>query len=552
MGIGEHIAEGIAAVFMTGGGAEFLGIGLPLPLLMVLFGLVTGIVAGSIPGIAGPMVMAVALPILIGVFGYDQSAFLPVMGFLIGVMKGATAGGAVPAILFNTPGTPDALMTTLDGYPMTKNGKAFKALRVAHFSSVSGDTLSDIVLFIGAPFLAVIVEAYLDLPEKAALILLSLCFIAAIVGRPVSKGIIAVGLGLFAASIGSGDDFTPRLAFGFDELGGGLPLASVILGTLVIGEVFMALHGMRLQSATRGVPTRHPVTGDNRLPWREKRQLLSYIAPSATLGAAIGALPGIGSTMAATLGYSAARRRWEAAMERGAGSGLNDAPSENATGDRVKFAGNKIGFDASGKRLPFGTGVPQGVAATEAANSAVSGANLIPVLSLGIPGNTAAVFLILAMASIDGINPGPSVFSLPSAGFNPEMVLAFGLFAMMACANLLNWVGGLHLMRLMGNMIRIPPQILMPSVLVLTIAAIHVQDPSLTAVLWLVAFGLLGFFMRLTQIPVLVFVIAFILGRPLERTAREDPFFLVSSPISIALMLASIGVLVYFARRPAS
>ena len=143
-----------------------LGIGIPLPLLMVFLGLVTGIVVGSIPGLAGPMAMAVALPILISIFGYETSAFLPVLGFLIGIMKGATAGGAVPAILFNTPGTPDALLTTLDGYPMTRKGKAFKALRVAHFSSVSGDTVSDIVLFIGAPFLAIMVESYLDLPEK--------------------------------------------------------------------------------------------------------------------------------------------------------------------------------------------------------------------------------------------------------------------------------------------------------------------------------------------------------------------------------------------------
>ena len=104
---------------------SILGLGVPLPLLTVFLGLVTGIVIGSIPGLAGPMVMA-ALPILISIFGYDTSAFLPVLGFLIGIMKGATVGGAVPAILFNTPGTPDALLTTLDGHPMTKRGKAFK------------------------------------------------------------------------------------------------------------------------------------------------------------------------------------------------------------------------------------------------------------------------------------------------------------------------------------------------------------------------------------------------------------------------------------------
>ena len=528
MGILDHILLGFEAVLYGSGAVSVLGIGVPLPLLMVFLGLVTGIIVGSIPGLAGPMAMAVALPILISIFGYETSAFLPVLGFLIGIMKGATAGGAVPAILFNTPGTPDALLTTLDGYPMTQRGKAFKALRVAHFSSVSGDSVSDIVLFIGAPFLAIMVESYLDLPEKAALILLSLCFIAAIVGKPVSKGLIAVGLGLFVATIGTGEDFYPRLTGDVIELSGGFPIACAILGTLVIGEVFSALYEMRGEMADRGRLIRHDISGDNSLPLAEKGRLMRYILPSAAIGTTIGALPGIGSTLAATLGYSAAKRRHEA---KHAG---DDAPR-------------------------FGSGVPQGVAATEAANSAVSGANLIPVLSLGIPGNAAAVFLILAMDSINGLNPSPGVFKLPSSGTNPEMVMAFGLFALMAVANILNWAGGFQIMRLMGNMINIPKQILLPSVLLLTIAGIYVQDSSMLSAIWLVMFGIMGFVMRLCGIPILPFVIAFILTGPLERTARQafsatggDPWFLFSSPICMVLMAGCVLVLVYFARKPTS
>jgi putative tricarboxylic transport membrane protein len=528
MGIADHILLGFEAVLYGSGAVTMLGIAIPLPLLTVFLGLVTGIVVGSIPGLAGPMAMAVALPILISIFGYETAAFLPVLGFLIGIMKGATVGGAVPAILFNTPGTPDALLTTLDGYPMTKRGKASKALRVAHFSSVSGDSFSDIVLFIGAPFLAIMVESYLDLPEKAALILLSLCFIAAIVGKPVAKGVIAVGLGLFVATIGTGEDYYPRLTGNLLELSGGFPIACAILGTLVIGEVFASLYAMRGEITKRGRLVRHQVNGDNRLPLAEKLGLVKFILPSAAIGTAIGALPGIGSTLAATLGYSAAKRRHEA---------------RHPQGDEDRF----------------GSGVPQGVAATEAANSAVSGANLIPVLSLGIPGNAAAVFLILAMDSINGLNPSPGVFKLPTSGTNPEMVMAFGLFTLMAAANILNWVGGLHVMRLMGNMIHIPKQILLPSVLLVTMAGIYVQDSSLLALVWLVMFGILGFVMRLCAVPILPFVIAFILAGPLERTTRQafsatggDPLFLFSSPICILLMAGCVTVLIYFARKTSS
>ena len=132
--------------------------------------------------------MAIALPILISIFGFTPDALLPVMGFLIGVMKGATIGGAVPAILFNTPGTPDAYLTTLDGYPMTRRGNARRALRVAHFSSVTGDTFSDIVLIICAPFPGADGRKPISTcPEKAALLILSLSFIAAAVGRIASQ-----------------------------------------------------------------------------------------------------------------------------------------------------------------------------------------------------------------------------------------------------------------------------------------------------------------------------------------------------------------------------
>jgi len=182
MGTLDYIWLGILAVFQGPELFTLFGLPVPVTLVMILGGFLTGIAVGATPGLAGPIAMAIALPILISVFGYTPDALLPVMGFLIGIMKGATIGGAVPAILFNTPGTPDAFMTTLDGHPMARRGQAGKALRVAHFSSAAGDTFSDIVLILCAPFLAILVERYLDLPEKTALLILSLSFIAAVKG----------------------------------------------------------------------------------------------------------------------------------------------------------------------------------------------------------------------------------------------------------------------------------------------------------------------------------------------------------------------------------
>ena len=520
----DYIWMGVLAVFQGPEAFALFGVSVSITIVMVLLGFLFGILVGATPGLAGPFAMAISLPILISIFGYSADAMLPVMGFLIGIMKGATIGGAVPAILFNTPGTPDAFMTTLDGYPMAQRGQAKKALRVAHFSSASGDTFSDLVLFVCAPFLAIMVEAYLDLPEKTGLLILSLSFIAAVIGGSVGKGLISIGLGLLAVYVGTGEDFYPRLSMGTDELSRGFPITTSVLGVLIIGAVFKGLDETWREGRQTRVMAPVTQTGDQKLRWSEIKGLFPFIARSAVIGTGIGALPGVGSTLAATLGYTVGRGRHE----------------RRKSADTPKF----------------GTGAPEGIAATEAANSAVSGANLIPVLSLGIPGNAAAVFLILATESIGGFNPGPAVFRFSPEVLNPELVVAFGLFTCMTLANLFNWTIGGVFMRSMGFMIRIPKQLLLPSVLLLTLTAIYVQETRLEAIWFALGFGVLGYFMRVLGISPLPFVVAFILGRSLEETARQaysatgnDPFFLFNNPIALIFILMSVAVILFSGRK---
>ena len=523
MGVLDYIWFGIIAVFQGPEAFSVFGIAVSITVMMVLSGFLFGIIVGATPGLAGPFAMAISLPILISIFGYSPDALLPVMGFLIGIMKGATIGGAVPAILFNTPGTPDAFMTTLDGYPMAQRGQAKKALRVAHLSSASGDTFSDIVLFVCAPFLAILVEAYLDLPEKTGLLILSLSFIAAVIGGSPGKGLISIGLGLLAVYVGTGEDFYPRLTMGAGELSRGFPITTAVLGVLIIGAVFKGLDETWRESRDGKPAMAVSEAGDQKLRWPDIKRLLPHISRSALIGTGIGALPGVGSTLAATLGYSTARAR---------------------------YAQTKDTSEAA-----FGEGAPEGIAATEAANSAVSGANLIPVLSLGIPGNAAAVFLILATETIGGFNPGPSVFRFSADVVNPELVVAFGLFTCMTIANVFNWTIGGVFMRSMGFMIRIPKQLLLPSVLLLTLTAIYVQETRLEAIWFALGFGVLGYFMRVLTISPLPFVIAFILGKSLEETARQaysatgnDPFFLFNNPIALAFILMSVVVIFFTGR----
>jgi putative tricarboxylic transport membrane protein len=522
----EYVLRGVHQVFFTPQGAFDW-----LPTTMVLLGLLTGIAVGATPGLNGPFAMALSLPLLISFFGVSDSALLPILGFLIGIMKGATIGGAVPAILFNTPGTPDALLTTADGHPMAKKGLATKALKIAHFSSVSGDTFSDIVLFLTAPVLAVMIENVLDLPEKAALIILSLAFMSAVAGKSPMKGIIIGILGMLLALIGTTlSGYGPRMTFGVPALGNGLPLTSAILGVLVLSEVLIGIEDITRNR--KAVQTSLPPTDreKNRLTWPDIRHLLPTIFRSAVIGTVVGALPGIGTTLAATLGYETARR-----MSR--------------------------------KPETFGTGVPEGVAATEAANSAVSGANLIPVMSLGIPGNFAAVFLILAVESVGEFTLGPSVFRFTEIKviedygtiINKDLVVAFAIFTLMVIGNIFNWTIGGVFLRSLGVLSRVPRSLMLPIVFLITMTAVYAQDGGLVAICVVVVFGVFGYILRKLEISILPFVIGFLLAPRLEELVRGgysasggDPFFMLKSPI--ALIFLVLAVLLFFlsskSRRP--
>ncbi len=519
----DYVLRGVMEVFTTSDGAFDW-----LPVVMVFAGLILGIIIGATPGLNGPFAMALSLPILISVFGVDDEALLPILGFLIGIMKGATLGGAVPAILFNTPGTPDAFLTTLDGHPMAKRGEGLKALKIAHFSSAAGDTFSDMVLFLTAPVLAVFIESVLDIPEKGALIILSLSFMAAVAGRSVTKGLMVGILGMLLALIGSTmSGYGPRMTFGITTLGNGLPLTSAVLGVLVLSEVLVGIEqATRDKFSHLAALTQYP-DADNSFGWKEIKQIMPRVCTSAVIGTVVGALPGVGTTLAATLGYDAARR-------------LSKHPEK------------------------FGTGVPEGVAATEAANSAVAGANLIPVMSLGIPGNFAAVFIILAVESVGEFTLGPSVFRfteikvIPDYGtiINKDLVVAFAIFTMMVLANAFNWTIGGWIVRFLGILAYIPKSLMLPIVLLITLTAVYAQDGGFVAIWVVIVFGALGYLLRKLDVSILPFVIGFILAPRLEELVRGgytasggDAWFMLKSPLALVFLGLGVAIVVFAARR---
>ncbi len=389
-----------------------------------------------------------------------------------------------------------------------------------------GDNLSDLALFIAAPGFAIAVERVLGLPEKGALIFLSLCFMAAVVGDAPLKGLIGGLLGMLLSLVGSTlSGAGPRLTLGIPELGGGLPLTSAVLGVLVLSEVLVSIETMRHERRRDMTPQEPPEMGP-RLTWGERLRMMPAILQGGAIGTVIGALPGIGTTTAATLSYDMAKRR-------------SKRPDD------------------------FGTGVSEGIIASESANSAVSGANLIPVMSLGIPGNFAAVFIILAVESIGDFTFGPSVFRFTEIrqveGFglilNQNLVVAFGIFTMMVLANAVNWTVGGGLMSLLGNLVRVPKDLMIPLILVVSLTAAYVQDGGYLGLYTACGFAVIGYLLRRLDISILPFVIGFLLAPALEGLVRGgfsasggDPYFMLRSPIALVMLGLSVLLLVRMLR----
>lgn len=472
-------------------------------ILLVLGGVLVGIVVGAIPGLNGPMAIAIAIP---ATFYLNPIAAI---GFLVGIMKGSLVGGAVPAILMNTPGTPDAIITTLDGYPMAQKGQSGKALKMAHLSSVTGDTFSDIVLFVAAAPISV-VAMMMGPVEQSAVVFFSICVLAALVGDNPLRGLVAASLAFALAAVGQApEEATPRLTFGVTELEFGIPLVAVGMGVLVLGEILHAIS--RNQGGSSGALA-PPSTGkDAELTLKEYLAVKGVMARGAVLGTVIGAIPGIGTALASTISYSAARR-------------ASKTPKE------------------------FGKGAIEGIAASEFANSAVSGANLIPLLTLGVPGNVAAAFLMGAFI-IHGIIPGPTLIR-----DNGQIV--FSLFTCMVIANIGNLVIGRMGLTVFGKASKIRSIYIYPFVVLLCMASAWVSGGGAVGLFLLGVFGALGYLMRVMNFSVVVFIIAFVLGQIWEHSltqavilTRGEVTRLIDYPIALGFILAGLGLVIFVVTR---
>ena len=476
-------------------------------LFFVLFGVIIGQLVGALPGTGPVMAMAIAIP-----FTFTLTP-LTAIAFLVGVNKGGLVGGAIPAILINTPGTPDAAATTLDGFPMTMKGQPEKATKMALYSSITGDAFSDIVLFTVSPLIAV-VALKMGPMEIFALMVFAFSVIAGLVGDSMAKGIASTALGLFCATVGlDPESSTPRFIFGFFELYDGLQLVSVALGMLAVPEIFRRLSQIRGKIGSAVEFPKTQKREDRRVSWTEYWDCRYTMLRGSVIGTIMGAIPGLDSSAAAFMAYATTKQT-----------------SKNPDS--------------------FGKGNIHGVAATESANSSVSGANLIPMLTLGIPGNIAAALIITALM-IHGVQPGPLLF-------REQGQLIYGLFGALMLANVLNLLTGLLGLNLWSRVIRAPESFIFPTALLLCIVGVYMATGGLFGVVIMFIFAFIGYLMNAFGYSVIVFVIGFFLGERFELTLSQslnlidgDPSVLIYHPVALGLLVLAIASAYWLGIRPA-
>jgi len=438
-----------------------------------------------LPGLTTTMAVALLIPMT---YGVNPTAAIVM---LAAVYTAAMYGGAIPAVLVHTPGTPASAATADDGYALTQAGHGLKAIGVATIASVFGGLVSAIVLLLLAPPLAKF-SLNFSSAEYFLMALFGLTIIGSLSNESMIKGLTAGVFGLMIALIGMSNNGYVRYTFGIVQLNSGIDFVPALIGLFSLSQVL-------IQSETKGADDLKKKIGAIKGSFFPTREELLRITPtilrSTLIGVGIGIPPGTGGDIASWVAYNEAKRR-------------------------------------SKNKEMFGKGMLEGVAAPESANNAVTGTALIPTLTFGIPGSpTAAV--ILGGLTIQGLVPGWQLFSTYR---NITYAIIIGFFM----ANILMGIFGFLAARHIVKVTKVPPAILLPVIVVLSVVGSFAMGNTMLPVYIMIIFGAIGYIMRKFNFPTAPAVLAFILGPMAEKN------------LSQAIMMSKVPILQYFFTRPLS
>ncbi|GEK59084.1 C4-dicarboxylate ABC transporter permease [Marinococcus halophilus] len=459
-------------------------------ILLLILGLLIGLFIGALPGLSSVMGVALMLPIT---FGME-----PINGILllIGVYFGSIYGGSLTAILINTPGTPASAASVIDGYSLTKKGLAYKALQVSTVSSAIGGVVGVILLILVAPQLAEFALRF-SAPETFALALFGLSVISTLTAGSYAKGMMSGLAGLIIATVGldpiSG---VTRFTFGNVQLLGGVSFIAAMIGLFATSEAFRMV-----EDKIRNTDSSQTIN-KVKLKWSEFRAVFLTILGSSGIGTFIGMIPGAGADIASFVAYNEAKR----------------------------FSKNK---------KEFGNGSLRGLAAPEAANTGLTGGAMVPLLTLGIPGDAVTAVLLGAL-TVQGLQPGPQLFVSDGS-------LVYALFIGMLLANLFILIIGFSGIRFFTKILKVPGHFLMPVILVLSVVGAYALNNNYFDVIVMFAAGIGGYFMKKFNFPVAPLILGLILGPLLESNLRRsiilaqgDMTIFLTRPITVVLLALAV------------
>jgi putative tricarboxylic transport membrane protein len=465
----------------------------PQNILFVFAGAIGGVLIGCIPGLTSTMGIALLIP-----FTYGLS-IIPSIGMLLGIFCGAMYGGSIAAILIKTPGTPAAAATVLDGYPMGQKGEAGRALSIALFSSFCGGMIGALVMTFLSPFVSRLALKF-GPAEFFTLAAFGLSVIISISGKSITKGLMSAFFGLLLATVGM-DKVSGYLRFSrLPGLYEGIPFIPALIGLFAISEVFNnienILNSQKITAKISGV-----------LPsWKDLRAIAPTVAKGSLIGTFIGAIPGAGGDIAAFVSYSEAKR--------------SSKHPEN-----------------------FGKGVPEGVAAAECANNACSGGAMIPMLSLGVPGDSNTAVLMGAFI-LQGFQPGPMMYV-------DHLDIIYAVFMSMIVANIAFLMVGMAGVKIFARVISIERKLLIPAIMVLSLVGAYAINQNLFDVFLAIIMGAVGYLLQKYEFPLSPILLALILGPMSESNLRrfmqiDDGRFwkIFTKPICVIFILLAVGSLV--------
>lgn len=454
-------------------------------------GLLGGLVFGAIPGLNVLTLAAVLLPFTAW-FPAEHAIMLYGVIYVSGVY-----GGAITAILFNIPGSVENAPTAFDGYPMTRRGEASKAIGYAVTCSAIGGTLSAVLMMVATEPLANFAVSTFGPVEITALIFFGLTVVAGVGSRSLAKGWLSLGLGLMIGCIGNDPvEATPRYTFGVLYLSGGVGFIPLILGLFAVSEVFI-----QSQRMAKGTYERPEISVD--FPSRAEFWAMRWaVVRSTVIGWFSGILPGVGATLAAFLSYNEAVR-WSKTPEK------------------------------------FGKGEPEGVVAPETANNAATGAAMIPLLALGLPGG-ALTAMMIGVFNVHDMDVGPLIMV-------EAHDLVWILFASMFWASVAILLLGMAESKTIVHLLRVPFTLLAPGILVFSTIGAYALRSNIFDVLTMFLAGIAGYFLRKSDYSVAAIVMGVILGKIGENSLAQALTILdfnylgfFTSPVSAVLVVAGL------------